>query len=170
MPQVAEPLAGNALQQGQEDVADDGDAGPGVIQHVLILVRLGQRANRNGHGADLDGAEKTVEKVRAIQQDEHDALLRPKAEIAKGISGTVGVFQELLIGDLLFAAFNGDFRAAAFVDVAVNEMSCYVKGVGQVYHRLACSPKKPAELRAKRAEYNTLALRQGAGAEKAIRT
>src|SRR5579883_776003 len=170
VPQVAEPLARNGLQQGQEDVADDGDAGPGVIQHVLILMRLGQGADRNRHGTNLDGAEETVEKVRAVQQDEHDALLRPNAEIAKDISGAVGVFEELLIGDSIFAAFNGDIPAAAFVDIAVNEMSCYVKGVGQVYHRLASLPKKTADLRAKRAEYNTVARGQGGGAAKATRT
>ena len=44
-------------------------------------------------------------------------------EIAEGVACAVGALEELLVGDPLFAAFDGDVLAAAFENVAIHEIS-----------------------------------------------
>ena len=44
-------------------------------------------------------------------------------EIAKRVSGAIGALKELLVGDALGAAFDGDVFPAAFADVAIHEIS-----------------------------------------------
>ena len=44
-------------------------------------------------------------------------------EIAEGVASAVGALEELLVGDTLFAAFDGDVLAAAFENVAIHEIS-----------------------------------------------
>jgi len=50
-------------------------------------------------------------------------VLGREHEIAEGVAGAVGALEELLVGDPLFAAFDGDVLAAAFENVAIHEIS-----------------------------------------------
>ena len=120
--QVREIFARDGLQLWQKSFADDGYAGAGVVEDVFVIVRFGLGVDGNGHGADFDGAEKGVEKFGRVEKQEEDALLRADAEIAKRVTGAVGALEELLVGDALFPAFDGDVLRAAFENVAVHEV------------------------------------------------
>ena len=86
-------------------------------------MRLGLRVDGNGHGADFDYAEEAVEEFGAIEKKEEYAISRTHVEIAKRVSGTIGAFEELLVGDAVGAGFDGDVFPAAFEDVAIHEIS-----------------------------------------------
>jgi len=136
--QVVQFFLGDGLQMGEQRFADDGDAGAAVVEDVFVVLGLGLCVDGNGDGADFDGAEKGVQKFGRVEKQEKDPLFGADAELEQGITDAVGVFQELLVGDPLVAALDGDFRAAAFVDVAVDEVRGDVEGVGQRDHESGC--------------------------------
>lgn len=115
-------LARNGLQLWQKSFADDGCAGAGVVEDVFVVVRSGLGVDGNGDGADFDSTEEGVEKFRRVEKQEEDALFRADSETAKSIADAVGALEELLVGDTLVAAFDGDVLRAAFEDVAVHEV------------------------------------------------
>ncbi len=85
-------------------------------------MRLGLGVDRNGYGADFDGAEEGVKEFGCVQQQQEDALLGADAEVAEGVTRAISALEELLVSDNLFAAFDGDVLGAAFEDVAIHEM------------------------------------------------
>ena len=120
--EMAKILSWNGLQLGQKRFADDGHACSGVVEDVFVVVRLGLGVDGNGDGADFDGAEERVEKFGGIEKKEEGAIFGANAEVAKRVAGPVGAFEQLLVGDALVTAFDGDILRAAFVDVAVHEV------------------------------------------------
>ena len=72
--QVAQALARDRLQLWQQRLADDDHARPAVVQDVLVVGRLPQRVDRHRHRADLDRAEEAVGELRAVEQQQQDAL------------------------------------------------------------------------------------------------
>lgn len=120
--EMREILAGYCVQFRQKAGTDDCDLSMRVVQNVFVIMRLGLRVDRYRDGADFDRAEEAIKKFRRIEKQEEYALTRMHAEIAKRVSSTVGAFEELLVGDALFVAFDGDFIPAAFVDVAIHEV------------------------------------------------
>src|SRR5258708_4270236 len=119
---IAEILARTGLELLQESFANDSHPGAGVIENVFTVVRFGLGVNGNGDRADFDGAEEGVEEFRRVEKQEEDALFRANAEIAKGVAGAVGALEELLVGDTLAAAFDGDVVRAALENMAIHEI------------------------------------------------
>ena len=85
-------------------------------------MRFGLGVDRNGHGADFYRAEEAVEEFRRVEKQKEDALFPTNAEIAEGVANPVRTFEQLLIGDTLAGAFDGDVFCAPFENVAVHEI------------------------------------------------
>ena len=129
--------ARDALKLGKQRRADDQHAGARIVEDVAILGGLPQRVDRNRHRADLDRAEEAAGEVRRIEQQQRDPLFPPHAEmVAQRAAGAVDALQQLLKRDALVAALDGDLRAAAFADVAIDKMRGDVEDVGEG-HRTA---------------------------------
>ena len=128
---IAEILARNGFELRQKGFTDDGYAGAGVVEDIFAIVRLGLGVDGNGDGADLDGAKERVEKFGRVEKQEEHALFWTSAESAKSIAGAVGALEELLVGDALVAAFDGDVLRAAFEKVAVHEVAGDVEELRQ---------------------------------------
>ena len=128
--QMTEIFARDGLQLWKKSFADDGYAGAGVVEDVFVFMRFGLGVDGDGHGADFDGAKEGVEKFGRVEKQEEHALFRMDAEIAKSIAGAVGALEELLVGDALVAAFDGDVLRAAFEKVAVYEVGGGVEELG----------------------------------------
>ena len=117
-----------------EGIADDGDPGAGVVKEEFVLVRAQKGVNGNGDGADLDGAEKGVSKLRDVGKEKKDAFFDADIQcVAEGIAETINALGELGVGDALVTAFDGHALGAAFAEMAVNEV------VGGVETRLILS-------------------------------
>ena len=93
-----------------------------VIEDVLVVVRFGLRVDGNGDGADFNGAKERVKEFGCIEQQEEHPFLCADTKIAEGVAGAVGALEELLVGDTLFAAFDGDVLRAALENVAIHEI------------------------------------------------
>src|SRR5260221_7319656 len=119
---IAEILARNGLELLQESFANDSYAGARVVENVFAVVRFGLGIDGNGDRADFEGAEEGVEKFRRVEKQEEHALFRANAEIAEGVAGAVGALEELLVGDTLVAAFDGDVVRAALENIAIHEI------------------------------------------------
>src|SRR5216684_6144555 len=120
--QMTEIFARDGLQLWKKSFADDGYAGAGVVEDVFVFMRFGLGVDGDGDGADFDGAKEGVEKFGRVEKQEDDALFWVDAEIAKSVARAVGALEELLVGDALVAAFDGDVLRAAFEKVAVYEV------------------------------------------------
>lgn len=121
----------NGLQMRQKRLADYSNPRAAVVEDVFIVLRLCLRVGGDGDCADLDRAEEGVEELRRIQEQEENALFGTNPEGEQGIAHAVGSFQQLLIGDPLVAALDGDFRRAAFLDVAIHEVRGDIERVRQ---------------------------------------
>ena len=84
-------------------------------------MRFGLGVDWNGDGADFNGTEEGVEEFGCVEQQKEYAFLGADTKIAKGVASTVGALEELLIGDALVAAFDGDVLRAALENVAIHE-------------------------------------------------
>src|SRR5580658_2840071 len=106
----------------QKRLADQSNARAAVVENVFVVLRLCLRVDGYGDSADLDRAEEGVKELRRIQEQEENTLFGTNAEGEQGRADAVGSFEQLLIGDLLVAALDGDLRPAAFLDVAIHEV------------------------------------------------
>ena len=134
---IAEILARNGLELLQESFANDSYAGAGVIENIFAVVRFGLGVDGNGDRADFDGAEEGVEEFQRVEKQEEHALFRANAEIAKGVAGAVGALEELLVGDTLVSALDGDVVRAALENIAIHEIRGGVKELRQSDHMAA---------------------------------
>jgi hypothetical protein len=82
----------------------------------------------------LDRAEEAVRECGRVLQDEGDALLGLDAESAQRRAKPIDALGDLPVGDALVAAFDCDLRAAAFSDVAIDEMRGCVEDLRQDHH------------------------------------
>ncbi len=128
--QVAAPVRRNRVDRRQQLRTDDDRGGARILNHVRVVGRLPQRVERNRHGADLDRTEKTVRERGPVEHQQQDAVLRPDAERAQRRSGAVHVAQQVVVRDALISTFDRDAAAAAFGDVAVDEMRRRVEPLG----------------------------------------
>ena len=106
----------------QQRFADQGDVSAAAVEDVFVVLRLCLGVDGDGYSPDLDRAEEGIEELRRIQEQQENALFETNAEGQQGIADAVGSFQQLLIGHPLVAALDGDFRPAAFLDVAIHEV------------------------------------------------
>jgi len=78
------------------------------------------------------------------------------------MADAVGSFQQLLIGDPLVAALDGDFRPAAFLDVAIHEVcgdiERFRQGDQEIGHLQQVRGRAGRFFRANGREYNTGAM------------
>lgn len=135
--EMTEVLLRNRLKLGKQAFADDGYGGLAVIEDVLVFMGFGLSIHGNGYGANLDGAEKGVEKFGRVEKQQEHALFRADAEAPEGIGGAVGALEELLIRDALVAAFDSDVLGSALKDVAVHEIRGNVEKLRQRDHLAA---------------------------------
>ena len=105
------------------------------------------RVYGNSDGADFDRAEKAVEKFRRVEKQQKDALFGADAKRQEDVADAIGIVQKLLITDALVAALDGDFGAAAFLDVAVHEVRGDIEGIRQRNQGLGCLPPLRLESR-----------------------
>ena len=132
--EVAEILARNGLELLQKSFANDSYVGARVIENVFAVVRFGLGVDGNGDRADFDGAEEGVEEFRRVEKQEEHALFGADSEIAKGVAGAVGALEELLVGDTLVAAFDGDVVSAALENIAIHKIRGGVEELRQSDH------------------------------------
>src|SRR5436305_10852868 len=131
---VRDILTRDRLELRQKRFADDGDDRARIVEDVRIVVRLGLRVYGNGDRAEFDRAEKGVQEFGRVEQKEKDAFGGANAKSAKGVAGAVCAIEELLIGDALFAALDGDIVRTAFEDVAIHEIGGDVEERWYRYH------------------------------------
>ena len=84
-------------------------------------MRFGLGVDWNGDPADFNGTEEGVEEFGCVEQQKEHTFLGADTKIAKGVASTVSALEELLIGDALVAAFDGDVLRAALENVAIHE-------------------------------------------------
>ena len=136
--QVAQPVAWDGLQLRQQRLADDDHAGTRVVQDVLVVGWLEQRAGGDGHRADLDRAEESVGILGAIQQQQQHALFDAHLQLCfERVAEAVHALEHLPVGDLLVARVGLDSHvvAAPFGYVSIDEIRSYIK---ELTRRRAC--------------------------------
>ena len=134
----------NRGDRRQQGVADDGDPRRRVLQNVAIVRRLPQRVDGNRDRPDLDGAEERVEERRSVEQEQHDPLARPDAALtAQEIAASIDALGELVVGDPLGAAFDGDLGAASLEEVPVDEIARRVELLGNAEIPGGLHPRLP---------------------------
>jgi len=79
----------------EQRLRDDEQARAAVAQHEIIIRRRQQRVDRDRHDPRLDRAEEGGGKVDAVEQAEHDALLRRDAEAGDEIGEAVDPLGEV---------------------------------------------------------------------------
>ena len=131
---IAEILERNGFELRKKGFADDGYAGARVVEDIFVIVRLGLGVDGNGDGADFDGAKERVEKFGRVEKQEEHALFGADSEIAKGVAGAVGALEELLVGNTLVAAFDGDVVRAALENIAIHKIRGGVEELRQSDH------------------------------------
>lgn len=105
-----------------ERVADNRDAGTRVVEKIFIFVGAEQHVERDGDGADLDGAEKAVSEFGNVGKQEQDALFHAHAQgIVQAGTKAVHALAELRVGDALVATLDGDAVPAALGEMTVNK-------------------------------------------------
>ncbi len=97
-------------------------------------MRFGLGVDRDGDGADFNGTEEGVEEFGRVEQQKEYTFLGADTKIAEGVASTVGALQELLVGDVVFAAFDGDVLRATLENVAIHEKRRDVKEWWQRNH------------------------------------
>ena len=128
--QVAQAFSWNRLKLRQQRLTDDHDPRARVVQDVLVVVGLEQRAGRNRHRADLDRAEEAGDILRAVEQQEQHAFFDAHAErIAQGIAEAIDAVEHLAVGDARVARvhLDRDALAAALGHVAIDEIGGHVE-------------------------------------------
>ena len=118
----------------QQRVADHEDAGAAVPERVRVILRAPQRIERHGDDAGLDRAEEAVGERGSVLEDQRDALFGLNAETPERRAKSIDALGDLPVRDALIAAFDRDARAAAFSDVAIDEMGGGVEDVRQRGH------------------------------------
>ena len=127
--EIGEILARNGIELRQKAFAYDGDTRTGIVEDVFVVVRFGLRVDGDSDCANFYGTEEGVKEFGCVGEQEEHAFFRADTKVAKCVAGAVGVLEELLVGDTLFAAFNGDILRAALEDVAVHEIGSDVEAL-----------------------------------------
>src|SRR5207245_6403368 len=86
---------GNRLQLRIKRIADNRHSCPRIIQHVFVVGGLQQSVDRDGHGSNLNGAEKTGGKFRGIEQQEENTFLDAHLKLAKTVTEALYAPMEL---------------------------------------------------------------------------
>ena len=129
--QEAQRLRRETLNLWEQFCADHQHARPRIIQNVLVVRWLPERVGRDGDGADFDRAEETVRERRAIEEQQHDALLGARVEpVAQCGAEPVHAFEQLRVRHTFVAAFDRHVRTAAFAHVTIHEMRRSIERLG----------------------------------------
>ena len=106
----------------QQLIGDDQHPGAAVVQHEAIVVLGHQRIDRDRHGAELDGAEKCDRPIDRIEHAKQNAILAADAEGAQHAAEAIGAVGELAVGQRFPRVDEGDFRRAAGVEIALEDV------------------------------------------------
>src|SRR5437879_1169232 len=118
---------GNRLQLRIKRIADNRHSCPGIIQHVFVVGGLQQSVDRDGHGSNLNRAEKTGGKFRGIEQQEEYAFLDAHLKLAKSVADAVDALMELPVSNMEVSAFDSDFSPTSFRKVAIDKISSSIE-------------------------------------------
>jgi hypothetical protein len=113
---------GNAFDHVQQVRAYDHHCGPRIADHILVVCGLPQRVERHRDRADLDGAEKRRDELRAVEQQEEHPIFRPYADAPQRVAAAVHMAQHIVVGEPNVATLDGNMPASSFGNVAIDEM------------------------------------------------
>src|SRR5207237_9441035 len=85
----------------------DGEGGIVDLDEERVDRRLVERVERDGHGADADGAEEHGREGGRVVEDEEDPLLPAQAELGEGPAGGAGHLELPAAADRLVSAAAG---------------------------------------------------------------
>jgi hypothetical protein len=122
----------HVLDHGQQRLRDEQHARAAIRQHVGILIRGQKGVERHRHHAGADRAQKHRRKIHAVEHDHGDALFAADAEPAQHIGDALGLPLQITVGELGDSVREGEFLAAAFLDVAVEQPGDRVIGTAHI--------------------------------------
>lgn len=136
MLEEGQALARDLLDQRQERLGSDGNAGARVVQKKFVVIGAKKGVDRNRNGTDFDGAEKRVSEFGDIRKQQEHAFFdanmqRPTQSCAEAIDA----FGELRISDALILTFDGDALASAFAEMAVDKIFAGIERVLGLFGR-----------------------------------
>ena len=158
---------GNRLQLRIKRIADNRHSCPRIIQHVFIVGGLQQSVDRDGHGSNLNGAEKTGGKFRGIEQQEENAFLDAHLKLAKPVADAVYVLMELPVSNPEVSAFDSDFFPTSFRKVAIDKIFSSIELIWE-QNRITRSHRERARCLRMAARMTTLLMPKLPTAPKAI--
>ena len=119
----------NDAQLRQQCLADDRGGGPGIVEHVPVILALQQGVGRNRYRTDLLGAKKAVDKSGGIEQEQQYAFLATDAQGTETVGQAAGAIRDLRVGDRLIATEDRRLASASFANVPIDQVVSDVKRV-----------------------------------------
>jgi hypothetical protein len=107
---------------GESPFVDDGEAGAAVGGVVGVIGGAGEGVDRYGDAAHLHRAEEAGKKLRGVGEDEQHAVAGLNAELQPGGGDAGGAVGELLVRQRRTNTGNRNSAAAAFAQVAIEEI------------------------------------------------
>ena len=111
----------HVLDHRQQRLGNEQHPGAAIRQHIGVLIRGQQRVERHRHDAGADRAEKHRRKIHGVEHDHRDPLFAADAEPAQHIGDAAALLLQFAIGQFGNGVGEGEFAAAAFIDIAVEQ-------------------------------------------------
>ena len=128
----------HVLDHGQQRFGNEQHAGAAIRQHIGVLIGGEQRIERHRHDAGTDRAQKHRRKIRRVQHDHGDAFFAADAKPAQHVGDAAALLLQAAIGQLGNGVGEGEFVAAALVDIAVEQPGHRI--VGTAAHATSLQP------------------------------
>ena len=135
--------ADDIFDNGIERLGDEQHAGAAVGQHIGILIRGQQRVERHRHDAGADGAEKHDREIDRVEHDHGDALFAADAKTAQHVGGAARLPLQFAIAEFGNGVGEGEFFAAAFIDIAIEQPGHRVVRAHAALQAKACRHASP---------------------------
>ena len=121
----------HVLDHRQQRFGNEQHARAAIRQHIGVLIRGQKRIERHRHDAGADRAEKHRRKIDGVEHDHGDPLFAADAEPAQHVGDAAALLLQIAIGQLGHGVGEGEFVAAAFIDIAVEQPGHRVVGTGR---------------------------------------
>ena len=137
--------AEHVLDHGQQRLGNEQHARAAIRQHIGVLIRGQQRVERHRHHAGADRAEEHHRKIHRVEHDHGDALFAADAETAQQIGDAAALLLQAGIGQFGNRVGEGEFAAAPFIDIAVEQPGHRIVGTGWTAHAALPFAEQPHE-------------------------
>ena len=124
----------HVLDHGQQRLGNKQRAGAAIRQHIGVLVRRQQRVERHRHDAGADRAEEHGRKIDGVEHDHRDAFFAADAETAQHVGDAAALLLQIAVGQFGNRIGEGEFGAAALVDIAIEQPGHRIVGTGRATH------------------------------------